>query len=75
MSEIENIKKDFFEKFKNVQNKEDLQDIKSEFFGKTGRVNSQFKVMATLSGEDKKIFGLFLIRNINLCNIFYTNFT
>ena len=61
MSEIENIKKDFFEKFKNVQNKEDLQDIKSEFFGKTGRVNCQFKVMATLSGEDKKIFA----KNLN----------
>ena len=34
MSEIENIKKDFFEKFNNVQNKEDLQDIKIRIFWK-----------------------------------------
>ena len=61
MSEIENIKKDFFEKIKRVQNKKELQDIKSEFFGKSGRVNSQFKVMATLSGEDKRNFA----KNLN----------
>jgi phenylalanyl-tRNA synthetase alpha chain len=61
MSDIENIKKDFFEKIKRVQNKQELQDIKSEFFGKSGRVNSQFKVMATLSGEDKKNFA----KNLN----------
>ena len=61
MSEIENIKKNFFEKFKKVQNKQDLQDIKSEFFGKSGKVNSQFKVMATLNEEDKKNFA----KNLN----------
>ncbi len=61
MSEIENIKKDFFEKIKRVQSKQELQDIKTEFFGKSGRVNSQFKVMATLSEEEKKDFA----KNLN----------
>ncbi len=54
MSELDKINLDFNEKYKNVKTKEDLQNLKSEFFGKNGLITSQFKSLNSLSPDKKK---------------------
>ena len=56
MSELDKIHSNFNDKFKNVKTKEDLQNLKSEFFGKNGIINNQFKTLGTLNPEEKKYF-------------------
>ena len=56
MSELDKIHSNFNDKFKNVKTKEDLQNLKSEFFGKNGIINNQFKTLGTLKPEEKKDF-------------------
>ena len=58
MSELDKININFNEKYKNVKTKEDLQNLKSEFFGKNGIITSQFKSLNSLSPDKKKRFGL-----------------
>ena len=54
MSELEKIKSSFNEKLVNVKSKEDLQNFKTEFFGKNGLITIQFKNLGTLSPDKKK---------------------
>ena len=54
MSELDKININFNEKYKNVKTKEDLQNLKSEFFGKNGIITSQFKSLNSLSPDKKK---------------------
>ena len=56
MSELENIKSNFDQKIKTVENKENLQSLKTEFFGKNGHVTNQFKNLGSLSEDKKKEF-------------------
>jgi len=56
MSELDKIHLNFNEKFKNVKTKEDLQNLKSEFFGKNGIITNQFKSLGSLKTEEKKVF-------------------
>ena len=56
MSELEKIKSSFNEKLVNVKSKEDLQNFKTEFFGKNGLITIQFKNLGTLSPDKKKEF-------------------
>ena len=56
MSDLNNITSNFYKKISSVKSKEDLQSLKTEFFGKSGQVTSQFKSLATLSEDKRKEF-------------------
>ena len=56
MSDLNNILNSFETKFAQIKNKEDLQNLKSEFFGKNGSISLQFKKMGSLNSEERKNF-------------------
>ena len=56
MSDLEKINSIFNAKIDSVKSKEELQNLKTEFFGKNGQITNQFKNLGTLSPEDKKEF-------------------
>ena len=60
MSELVNIKSSFNEKIKSVETKEHLQNLKTEFFGKSGQITNQFKSLGTLPLDKKKVFASLL---------------
>ena len=56
MSDLNNILSSFESKFSSIKNKDDLQNLKSEFFGKNGSISLQFKKMGSLKTEERKNF-------------------
>ena len=54
MSDLNNILISFESKLSTIKNKDDLQNLKSEFFGKNGSISTQFKKMGSLSPEERK---------------------
>ena len=56
MSDLDKINSIFNAKIDSVKNKEDLQNLKSEFFGKNGSISLQFKKMGSLNPEERKNF-------------------
>ena len=56
MGDLNNILSSFEAKFSQIKNKEELQILKSEFFGKNGSISSQFKKMGSLNPEERKNF-------------------
>jgi len=56
MSDLNNITSNFYKKISSVKSKEDLQSLKTEFFGKSGEVTSQFKSLRTISEDKRKEF-------------------
>ena len=56
MSDLNNILSSFERKFSSIKNKDDLQNLKSEFFGKNGSISLQFKKMGSLNSEERKNF-------------------
>ena len=56
MSELVNIKSSFDEKIENIDSKENLQILKTEFFGKNGKITNQFKNLGSLPSNKKKEF-------------------
>jgi phenylalanyl-tRNA synthetase alpha chain len=58
MSDLDKIKSSFKEKIKSVKLKEELQKIKTEFFGKSGHITLQFKILGSLDSEKRKDYAL-----------------
>ena len=58
MSDLDKINSIFNAKIGIVKSKEELQNIKTEFFGKNGQITLQFKKLGTLDPEKRKIFAL-----------------
>ena len=56
MSDLDQINSSFNEKIKFVESKEELQNLKTEFFGKNGQITIQFKKLGSLPVEEKKEF-------------------
>ena len=56
MSDLDKISSLFNAKIDSVRSKEDLQNIKTEFFGKNGQITSQFKNLGSLDPEKRKNF-------------------
>ncbi len=54
MSDLNQINSNFSEKVNSVKSKEELQNLKTEFFGKNGKVTAQFKTLGSLPIEKKK---------------------
>ena len=56
MSNLDKINSSFNEKINSVKSKEELQNLKTEFFGKNGHITTQFKKLGSLPSEQKKEF-------------------
>ena len=54
MSDLDKINSIFNAKIDTVKNKEDLQNLKTEFFGKNGQITQQFKTLVNLNPEKEK---------------------
>ena len=62
MSNIQTLRAEYIEKIKSVKSKQDLDSIKTELFGKSGKITSLFKNIGKLEDEKKKEFA----SNLNL---------
>jgi phenylalanyl-tRNA synthetase alpha chain len=56
MSDLDKISSVFNAKIDSVKTKDDLQNIKTEFFGKNGLITQQFKSLGSLDPEKRKKF-------------------
>ena len=56
MSDLDKINSIFNAKIDTVKTKEDLQNIKTEFFGKNGQITKEFKNLGSLDPENRKEF-------------------
>ena len=56
MSDLDKISSVFNAKIDSVKTKDDLQNIKTEFFGKNGQITQQFKSLGSLDSEKRKEF-------------------
>ena len=56
MSDLDKISSLFNAKIDSVKSKEDLLNIKTEFFGKNGQITKQFKNLGSLEPEKRKAF-------------------
>ena len=54
MSDLDKINSIFNAKIDTVKTKDDLQNIKTEFFGKNGQITLQFKTLGSLDPEKEK---------------------
>jgi len=78
MTDLNKINSVFVEKLKAIKSKDELQHLKTEFFGKSGEITSQFKKLSSLQGEEKKKFASSLNKLkddfINLINKKFSEF-
>ena len=56
MSDLDNISSNFEQKIKSVKSKEELQNLKTEFFGKNGEITLQFKNLGSYEADKRKEF-------------------
>ena len=56
MSDLKKIKDEFLLKLKNKLNLSEINQIKSDLFGKNGLVSSQFKRIGTIADSERKQF-------------------
>ena len=56
MSDLEKINSSFKEKINSIKSKEEFQNLKTEFFGKSGKITIQFRNIGNLKDDEKKIF-------------------
>ena len=55
MSDLDKISSVFNAKINNVKTKDELQNIKTEFFGKSGEITQQFKTLGSLDPEKRNL--------------------
>ena len=56
MSDLKKIKDEFFLKLKKKINLSEVNQIKSDLFGKNGLISSQFKKIGTIAESERKKF-------------------
>mgnify|MGYP006224640049 CR=1 FL=1 len=61
MSDLDNINSSFKQKIESLKSKEELQSLKTEFFGKNGQITNQFKNLGIITADKRKEFALSLI--------------
>ena len=54
MSDIKKIKDDYLNKLNNDLNIESLNQIKTELFGKNGKISNSFKKLGSLPNDERK---------------------
>ena len=61
MSDLKNIKEEFNTKLNNNLSLDEINQIKTELFGKNGLISSQFKNIGSIPDNDRKNLHLILI--------------
>ena len=56
MSDLDNISSSFEQKVNSIKSKEELQKLKTEFFGKNGEITNQFKILGSIEANKRKEF-------------------
>ncbi|MBL6857326.1 MAG: phenylalanine--tRNA ligase subunit alpha [Pelagibacteraceae bacterium] len=56
MSDLDSINSSFEQKIKSLKSKEELQILKTEFFGKNGQITKQFKNLGNITADKRKEF-------------------
>ena len=56
MSDIIKIKEEYLNKLKEISDVKEINQVKSELFGKSGKISNEFKKMGSLSADDRKKF-------------------
>ena len=56
MSNLDNINSNFDQKISSVRSKEELQNLKTKFFGKNGEITLQFKSLGSVEPHKRKEF-------------------
>ena len=56
MSNLDNISSNFEKKILTVKLKEELKNLKTEFFGKNGEITNQFKILGSIEANMRKEF-------------------
>ena len=56
MSDIIKIKEEYLSKLKDNLDSDNVNQIKSELFGKNGKISNEFKKMGSIPSEDRKKF-------------------
>ena len=56
MSDIIKIKEEYLNKLKDNLDLNTVNQLKSELFGKNGKISNEFKKMGSISAEDRKKF-------------------
>ena len=56
MSDLDKINSIFNAKIDSIKSKDELQNLKTEFFGKNGQITNEFKNLGSLSPDKKKEF-------------------
>ena len=56
MSDLDNINSSFEQKIKSVKSKDELQILKTEYFGKNGQITNQFKNLGSITADKRKDF-------------------
>ena len=54
MSDIIKIKEEYLNKLKEISDVKEINQLKSELFGKSGKISNEFKKMGSLNSEDRK---------------------
>ena len=54
MSDILKIKEEYLKKLKENKSLDDINQIKSELFGKNGKITNEFKKISNISVDEKK---------------------
>ena len=54
MSDIKKIKEDYLGKLRSKLNLEEVNQIKTELFGKNGLISNSFKELGSMKSEDRK---------------------
>jgi len=62
MSDLDNISSNFEKKINFVKSKEELQNLKTDFFGKNGKITLQFKSLGSIEADKRKDFASSLNR-------------
>ena len=65
MSDIIKIKNEYLSKLKSTLDLNSVNQLKTELFGKNGKISNEFKKMVSIAAEDRKKFAsdLNLIKN------------
>jgi phenylalanyl-tRNA synthetase alpha chain len=56
MSNLDNISSNFEKKIRTVKLREELKNLKTEFFGKNGEITNQFKILGSIEANMRKEF-------------------
>ena len=54
MSDIIKIKDEYLNKLKEISDVKEINQLKSELFGKSGKISNEFKKMGSLNSEERK---------------------